>query len=88
MKNGIFIFISSIIYTYLLYNQGIGVNILLLNLVLIPTLFLSNKNYLKNKLSLLFAAGALVSSVFSFVTGHAVTVWAKIFLIVVFIYFH
>lgn len=79
MKNGIFIFISSIIYTYLLYNQGIGVNILLLNLVLIPTLFLSNKNYLKNKLSLLFAAGALVSSVFSFVTGHAVTVWANIF---------
>ncbi|MEI7979253.1 MAG: DUF4173 domain-containing protein [Bacteroidota bacterium] len=79
MKNGIFIFISSIIYTYLLYNQGIGVNILLLNLVLIPTLFLSNRNYLKNKLSLLFAAGALISSVFSFVNGHAITVWANIF---------
>lgn len=79
MKNGIFIFISSIIYTYLLYNQGIGVNILLLNLVLIPTLFLSNKNYLKNKLSLLFAAGALISSVFSFVNGHAITVWVNIF---------
>ncbi len=79
MKNGIFIFISSIIYTYLLYNQGIGVNILLLNLVLIPTLFLSNKNYLKNKLSLLFAAGALISSVFSFVNGHSITIWANIF---------
>ena len=79
MKNGIFIFISSIIYTYLLYNQGIGVNILLLNLVLIPTLFFSNRNYLKNKLSLLFAAGALISSVFSFVNGHAITVWANIF---------
>jgi len=79
MKNGIFIFISSIIYTYLLYNQGIGVNILLLNLVLVPTLFISNKNYLKNKLSLIFAAGALVSSVFSFVNGHSITVWANIF---------
>lgn len=78
MKNGIIIFISSIIYTYLLYMQGIGANVLLLNIILIAGLFISNPNYLKNKLSLLFTAGAILSSVFAFVNGHVLTVIANI----------
>lgn len=78
MKNGFIIFISSIVYTYLLYMQGIGVNVLLLNLILITGLFISNPNYLKNRLSLLFSAGAILSSVFAFVNGHVLTVIANI----------
>ncbi|MBJ7428072.1 MAG: DUF4173 domain-containing protein, partial [Bacteroidia bacterium] len=78
MKNGIIIFISSIVYTYLLYMQGIGANLLLLNIILIAGLFISNPNYLKNKLSLLFSAGAILSSVFAFVNGHVLTVVANI----------
>lgn len=78
MKNGFIIFISSIVYTYLLYMQGIGANVLLLNLILITGLFISNPNYLKNKLSFLFTAGAIVSSVFAFVNGHVLTVISNI----------
>jgi len=78
MKNGIFILVASVCYTFLLYHQGIGVNVLLLNLVLVISLFLSNKEYLKNKLALLFAFGALFSSVFAFVNGHFLTVIANI----------
>ncbi|MFZ4796524.1 MAG: DUF4173 domain-containing protein [Bacteroidia bacterium] len=78
MKNGIFILVASVCYTFLLYQQGIGVNVLLLNLVLLTSLFISNKHYLQNKLALLFAFGALFSSVFAFVNGHFLTVIANI----------
>ncbi len=79
MKNGIIILVASVCYTFLLYQQGIGVNVLLLNLVLLPSLLLSNKHYLKNKHTLLFASGALISAVFAFVNGHFLTVIANIF---------
>lgn len=78
MKNGIFILVASVCYTFLLYQQGIGVNVLLLNLVLLTSLFISNKHYLKNKMALLFAFGALFSSVFAFVNGHFLTVITNI----------
>lgn len=78
MKNGIFILAASVCYTFLLYQQGIGVNVMLLNLVLLPSLFIYNKQYLKNKMSLLFASGALFSAVFAFVNGHLLTVIANI----------
>lgn len=78
MKNRIKIVLSSIIYTYLFYEQGAGVNILLLNLLLIPSLLFSDKSFLKNQHALLFASGAIVSSIFTFIYGNNLSVIANI----------
>lgn len=78
MKNKIFILVTSFCYTFLLYQQGIGINLLILNIVIISCLFLSDPIYLKNKFALLFAIGAITSSLFAFINGHVITVLANI----------
>jgi hypothetical protein len=78
MKKQSTVLLASLAYTYLLYQQGAGVNVLLLNLILLTILYLQNRVIIKEPINLLFAFGALFSSVFVAIHGHFLSVFANI----------
>jgi hypothetical protein len=78
MKNQSILWPLAAIYTFLLYHQGAGMNILLLNLVLLTTLYIKYKNQLLQKTNLILVIGALFSAIFVSIHGHFLSVFANI----------
>lgn len=78
MKNQRILWPLAAIYTFLLYHQGAGINILLLNLVLITTLYVNHKSDILQKTNLLLLTGALFSAIFVSIHGHFLSVFANI----------
>ncbi|OYU97087.1 MAG: hypothetical protein CFE21_02010 [Bacteroidetes bacterium B1(2017)] len=78
MKNQGILWPLAAAYTFLLYQQGAGINILLLNLLLLGVLYAQHKAKLIQKENLIFVFGALFSAVFVSIHGHFLSVLANI----------
>jgi hypothetical protein len=70
--------ITAILYSFLLYQQGAGINVLLLNIMLLGVLYFLHKEKSKNTYTYLFAIGAIVSAIFVAVHGHSLAIITNI----------
>ncbi|MDZ4666561.1 MAG: DUF4173 domain-containing protein [bacterium] len=78
MKNQSILWPLAAAYTFLLYHQGAGINVFLLNLLLLVALYTKNKAQMRLKQNLLFVFGALFSAIFVAIHGHYVSVLANV----------
>ena len=70
--------VAALAYTFLLYQEGIGLNILLLNILLIGILFWFNPKQMKEKINLGFSFAALFSACFALLHGHFLSAFANV----------
>jgi hypothetical protein len=70
--------VAALAYTFLLYHEGIGLNILLLNILLIGILFWFNPKQMKEKINLGFSLAALFSACFALLHGHFLSAFANV----------
>lgn len=77
-KNDWLLFLSSVIYGYLFYEQCPGINFLIFNITLISFLILQNDLLIKNRKWVFVATGALLSSVSILLYGNFHSVFANI----------
>jgi len=78
MKNQSILWPLAAVYTFLLYHQGAGINILLLNLILLGVLYAKYNKQLLQKTNLILFIGALFSALFVSIHGHFLSVFANI----------
>ncbi|MDP3930193.1 MAG: DUF4173 domain-containing protein [Bacteroidota bacterium] len=69
---------AGIAYTFLIYQEGIGVNILLLNIILIGLQCWIHPQKMLLKSNLIFSAAALLSSTAALLHGHFLSILANI----------
>lgn len=69
--------VAALAYTFLLYQEGIGLNILLLNILLIGLLFWFNPKQMKEKTQIGLSAAALFSATFALLHGHFLSALAN-----------
>jgi len=69
---------AGIAYTFLIYQEGIGVNILLLNITLIGLQCLIHPQKMLLKSNLIFSAAALLSATAALLHGHFLSILANI----------
>lgn len=70
--------VAALAYTFLLYQEGIGLNILLLNILLISLLFWFNPKQMKEKTQIGLSSAALFSATFAFLHGHFLSAFANV----------
>jgi len=78
-KNDWAILISVFVYGALFYDQTAGINFLLFNLLITGLLVLRQPDLIKNKVWLSVALGTIASSLFIFMYGSALAIWANLF---------
>ena len=78
MKSNKLNFVAAMAYTFLLYHEGIGLNVLLLNLILIGMQLWVNPKAFKENSTKWLSAAALFSATAAFVNGHILSVLANI----------
>jgi hypothetical protein len=78
MKSNKLNLVAAIAYTFLLYQEGIGINVLILNLILIATQFWINPKAFKETSTKWLTIAALFSATAALVNGHLLSVLANI----------
>ena len=77
-KKTILLFVSVFAYCYLFYNQGIGINFLIFNLLLVFASIVIDFSLVKRLNWLLVAAGALITATSAFLYGDLLAVIANV----------
>ena len=77
-KNDWLLTASVAVYSYLFYQQQLGINFLLFTILLIAFLFLRNKKVYQNKSWLIAATGSLISAFCIFYYGNGLSLLANI----------